>query len=92
MGWLLQNTRLSMFNATLDYMVIKINLPLLTECDPMYEEKVLDKATELYLQDKSCRLPKKPLSSAIDIDNDPAIKDTFIPVPVIQTPPLMKIS
>ncbi|KAK6171748.1 hypothetical protein SNE40_018183 [Patella caerulea] len=88
---LMSHSRTSMNNKTIDdLLVIRINLPLLSSCDPYYESKMVEKAIKLYSEGKKRRKPKAKAShSSISADNTP---DIYLPIPstsIIKGPELL---
>ncbi|KAK6189064.1 hypothetical protein SNE40_005109 [Patella caerulea] len=85
MGRILSNTRLGLSNYTLDdLMVVKINLHTLQKCDPTYEQKLIDKAVDLYFEDKRRReSTKKADKTGADslVGSNTTTEDRYLPVP-----------
>lgn len=84
MSRLLSNTRLILSNKTLDdLMALRINFPVLLSCDSKYEQKLVEKAIDMYLADKNRRTARTNSNySASPVLDKASSGDTFLPVPV----------
>lgn len=83
---IMSDSRTSLSSDTLDdLLLLRINLPVLSHCDPFYEQKLVSKAVHQYIEDKNRRTTScRKRQAAVPVDtlrSDTERPDTYLPTP-----------